>query len=289
MAALALAVVAVSTSAILVRWSESPPQIAAFYRVAFTVLLLAPVTIHRHGTPRAWLSRHDALVAGLAGIALAVHFATWFESLSWTSVAASVTLVQAQPIFVAVGAWALLDERVTPRMTAGILVALGGATVLSLGDLLGGAATAGPWPLWGNALALCGALAMAAYLLVGRSLRQHLPLLPYVLVVYATCVVGLLVFVVAAGFPLAGYQPREWLLFVAMAVGPGILGHTVLNWVLEEVESTVVGVALVGEPLGSTVLAAVLLGEIPGVITVAGGVVVLAGILLTVRSRATAA
>ena len=284
---LAVAVLAVSTSAILIRWSEAPPQVAAFYRVAFTILLLVPLTLARHPRPFESFTRRDGVVAALVGVALAAHFAAWFESLSWTTVAASVTLVQAQPVFVAVGAWAVLDERVTRRMALGILVAVAGGLVLSLAEGSGGAAAA-PWPLWGNALAVLGALAAAVYLLAGRSLRQRLPVLPYVTVVYAASAVGLFAFVVAAGFPLLGYAPREWLLFLAMAAGPGVLGHTVVNWLLEEIESTVVGVALVAEPVGSTLLAALLLGEVPGLATVAGGAVVLAGIVLTARSRATA-
>lgn len=283
---LALAVAAVSTSAILIRWSDAPPQVAALYRTLFTLLLLAPATLHRHPRTVERFDRRDAAVAILAGVALAAHFASWFESLSWTSVAASVTLVQAQPLFVAVGAWALLDERVSRRMAQGIVLAVCGGLLLSFGASSGGSVA--PWPLWGNALALSGALMAATYILVGRSLRQRLPLLPYVAVVYATCVAGLLAFVIAAGFPLLGYPPREWLLFLAMAAGPGILGHTVINWLLEELESTVVGVALVGEPVGSTVFAALLLGELPAWLTVVGGTVVLAGIVRTARNRAAA-
>jgi drug/metabolite transporter (DMT)-like permease len=281
---LVVAILAVSTSAILIRWSEAPPQVAAFYRVMFTILLLAPLTMARHPRTFDSFTRRDGVIATLVGLALAAHFAAWFESLSWTTVAASVTLVQAQPVFVAVGAWAVLDEQVTRRMTLGILIAVVGGVVLSLGDPSDGRAAA-TWPLWGNALAVVGALMAAAYILVGRSLRQRLPVLPYVTVVYATSAVGLLAVVVTAGFPLFGYAPREWLLFFGMAVGPGVFGHTVINWLLEEVESTVVGVSLVAEPVGSTLLAALLLGEVPGVLTVAGGAVVLAGILLTARSR----
>jgi drug/metabolite transporter (DMT)-like permease len=280
---LAVAILAVSTSAILIRWSSAPPQVAAFYRVVFTILLLGPLTLARHPQTLESFTRRDGAIAALAGVALAVHFAAWFESLSWTTVAASVTLVQAQPVFVALGAWALLDERVTRRMTLGILIAVAGGVVLSLGDASAGGTA--PWPRWGNGLAVVGALMAAAYILVGRSLRQRLPVLPYVTVVYATSALGLLAVVVAAGCPLLGYAPREWLLFLAMAAGPGVLGHTVINWLLEEVESTVVGVALVAEPVGSTLLAAVLLDELPGLLTVAGGAVVLSGILLTVRSR----
>lgn len=281
---LALSILAVSTSAILIRWSEAPPQVAAFYRVLFTVCLLAPLTLARHPRTFDSFTRRDGAIAILAGLALAAHFAAWFESLSWTTVAASVTLVQAQPVFVAIGAWAVLDERVTRRMTLGILIAVAGGVVLSLGGASGGARPA-PWPLWGNALAVVGALMAAFYILVGRSLRQRLPVLPYVTVVYATSAVCLFAVVLAASFPLLGYAPREWLLFLAMAIGPGLLGHTVINWLLEELESTVVGVALVAEPVGSTLLAALLLGEIPGLLTVVGGAVVLTGIILTARSR----
>ncbi|MFB6311497.1 MAG: DMT family transporter [Salinirussus sp.] len=281
---LGIAIIAVSTSAILIRWSGAPPQVAAFYRVLLTILILGPLTLARHPRTLSSFDRRELGIALAAGVALAVHFAAWFESLSWTSVAASVTLVQAQPIFVAIGAWALLDERVTRRMTAGILVAVAGAVILSLGSA--DTTAVAVWPLWGNALALTGAAAAAAYILVGRSLRQRLPVLPYVTVVYGAAAGGLLVVVLLAGFPLGGYPVREWLLFLGMAIGPGVLGHTVINWLLEHLESTVIGVALVGEPLGSTVLAALLLGEWPGITTLIGGAIVISGIVLTARSRA---
>ena len=206
------AVLAVSTGAILVRWSGAPSSVAAFYRVVFTTVPLLPVAVWRYREAFARMRARDAAFAALSGVALAVHFAAWFESLAWTSVAASVTLVQSQPVFVALGAWGLLHERVTRRTGVGIAVAVSGMVAMSLGDLLGGA-------------------------------------------------------------------------FVGLAVGPGLLGHTVLNWALGHLESSVVSVSLLGEPIGATVLAAVLLGELPTRFTVIGGVVVLAGILLTTRAR----
>jgi len=282
--ALAVAVLAVSTSAILVRWSDAAASVAAFYRVLLTTVLLAPLALGRHRSAFADLSRRDVLAAGATGVALAVHFAAWFESLAWTSVAASVTLVQCQPLFVAVGAWAFLDERVTRGTTAGILVAVGGIVVMSVGELLGGGAV-GPRPLYGNALALVGGVMAAGYVLAGRSLRQRFPLIPYVTVVYAVSAACLLAFVVASGHPVTGYPPREWALFLAMAVGPGVLGHTILNWALAHVESSMVSVSLLGEPVGSALLALLLLAEIPGWSTLTGGVVVLAGIGVVARSR----
>ncbi|MFW6000286.1 MAG: DMT family transporter [Halorubrum sp.] len=285
-AGLAAAVVAVSAGAILVRLSDAPSSVAAFYRVLFTTLPLAAIATWRYRGELAQIRGSDLAFAVLSGVALAVHFAAWFESLRWTSVAASVTLVQAQPVFVALGAWLLLRERVTRRMAAGIAIAVGGMASMSLGDFLGGVAV-GPRPLYGNALALAGAVAAAGYVLAGRSLRQRISLIPYVTVVYGVCAVALLAFVLAAGYPLAGYPAREWLLFAGLAAGPGLLGHTVLNWALAHLESSVVSVSLLGEPVGATLLAAVLLSEAPTPATVAGGCVVLAGIYVTATEEST--
>jgi len=284
MAALSVAIVAVSTSAILVRWSSAPSVVKALYRVLFTILLLAPPVYLRHRDSFGHLSRRDLLAAAATGVALAAHFASWFESLDWTSVAASVTLVQSQPLFVAVGAALFLNERIGRRRAVGIAVALAGMVTMSMGDLLMGAVLTGERPLFGNALAVVGAVMAAAYVLAGRSLRQRMALLPYVTVVYSACAVVLFALAVGRGAPLVDYPTEEWLLFLAMAVGPGIFGHTVINWALEHVESSVVSVSLLGEPVGSAVLAVVLLSEIPSAITVAGGAVVLAGIYLTAGS-----
>jgi len=234
LAALAVAVAAVSTSAILIRWSGAPSVVKAFYRVLFTTAFL----------------------------------------------------------FVAVGAWALLSERLTRRMLVGIAVALVGAAAMSLGDPLlavlgiGDADALAGTGMLGNALALVGAVTSAAYVLAGRSLRQRVSLVPYVVVVYLACAVVLLAIAVAQNAPLVDYPPREWLLFLGMAVGPGIFGHTVINWALAHVESGVVSVSLLGEPVGSTLLAMLLLpNEIPTPTTIAGGAVVLLGIYLTAAAR----
>lgn len=281
--ALGFAVFAASTSAILVRWSHAPSSVAAFYRVLCTTLLVAPLAVGRHREEFARLSSRDLALAVVAGIALAAHFAAWFESLNHTSVAASVTIVQSQPVFVAIGAALLLGERVDRLTVLGILVAIVGGVAMSFGG--SGTAPIAGSTLYGNGLALLGAVTVAGYVLAGRSIRQRVSLFPYVTVVYSACVLALFGFVGMQGHSFVGYPPREWLLFAAMAVGPGVLGHTVVNWALKYVESVVVSVAWLGEPVGSTLLAMVLLAEIPDAITVAGGVVVLAGIYVTTVRR----
>lgn len=284
MAGLVVAICAISSGAILVRLSTEPPAVAALYRVLFTTLPLVPIAVWKYRAEFRRITVRDLGFATLAGLALAVHFATWFESLTWTSVAASVTLVQSQPVFVALGAWLLLRERVTSRMVLGILVAVVGIVTMSLGDLLGGVLV-GPAPLYGNALALLGAVMAAGYVLAGRSLRQRIALVPYVVVVYSVCTLALLAVVLAQGHPLSGYPPREWLIFVGLALGPGLFGHTVINWALAHLESSVVSVSLLGEPVGATLLAVVFLAEFPTQFTILGGVVVLVGIYYTASDR----
>jgi drug/metabolite transporter (DMT)-like permease len=300
LAALAVAVLAVSTSAILVRWSSAPSPVKAFYRVLFTTALLLPFAFGRYRHHFARLTPRDLVLAGVSGAALAVHFASWFESLNHTTVAASVTLVQAQPLFVAVGAWALLDERVSGRTVAGIGVALAGMLVMSFGDTVAAvegsllaasladvleASAAGDVTLYGNGLAVVGAVMSATYVLAGRSLRQRVALIPYVTVVYGVCTLLLLALTAGEGHALVGYPRREWLLFLGMALGPGIFGHTVVNWALAHLESSVVSVSLLGEPIGSTLLALLLLAEVPSAPTVLGGAVVLGGIYVTASAR----
>jgi drug/metabolite transporter (DMT)-like permease len=298
MAGVAVAVVAVSTSAILVRWSGAPSVVVAFYRVVLTTVAIAPFAIRDRGGFRA-VSRRDLGVAVVSGVALAVHFASFFESLAWTTVAASVTLVTTQPVFVGVGAAALLDERLSGRVAAGILVAMTGASVMSVGPTVAGAVAAGgdvgaavsaafagnADRLYGNALALAGAALGAVYTLAGRSLRQRLSVFVYTFIVYAACAAALGAMAVGTGASLSGYARREWVLFAAMALGPGVVGHTVINWALRYVRSTVVSVSLLGEPVASTVLALALLDEVPGVVTVLGAAVVLCGIAITTRAR----
>ncbi len=279
--ALCVAVLAVSTSAILVRWSTAPSVILAFYRVMLTTVLLVPFLATRYAGDFGVFTRRDWLIAIATGAALAVHFAVYFESLAWTSVAASVTLVQSQPVFVAIGAAIWFRERIRGRRAIGIVVAVLGMAGMSAGEFLAGAATTGSAPLYGNALAVVGAVMAAGYVLVGRSLRQHVALVPYVLVVYTACTGTLFLIALVQGLPFTGYAARDWLIFIGLAVGPGLFGHTVINWTLEHLESSLVSVSLLGEPIGATILALVFLAELPGPTTVIGGLIVLTGIYLT--------
>lgn len=260
--------------------SDAPSTVVAFYRVLFTGLPLLPIAVWKYRPHFARMTRREIGMAILAGCALGLHFATWFESLSWTSVAASVTLVQAQPIFVGLGAWLILRERVSRKMAIGMGIAIFGMAAMSLGDLLSGVLV-GPDPMFGNALALFAAVMTAVYVLVGRFLRQEIALIPYVVIVYGVCAIVLGILVAGQGHAFSGYPAREWLLFLGLAIGPGLVGHTVINWTLAHLDSSVVSVSLLGEPIGATLLAIIILTEYPSVYTILGGLIVLAGIYLT--------
>ncbi len=277
-AGLVVAVVSVSTASIFIKWSEAPALAIAAYRLGFATLLLLVPTLLLNRRELLALSRREVAILSLVGVALAFHFAFWISSLKYTTVANSVILVSTHPILIAA-----ISHRygggLSPREGAGIGVALAGILLIGSGDL-----TLDPASLLGDALALLGMFALAAYLLSGRRLRQRIAVLPYALVVYAAATAALFGGSLALGVPLYPYPQREWILFLALAIVPMILGHTVYNWTLRYVSALLVSMSILGEPILSSVLAVVLLNEVPSAWVIAGGALVLLGIYL-VASR----
>jgi len=283
---LTVAVVVLGTNAILIRWSAAPSVIKGMYRLFLTTLILLPPTAYWHRA-ELWsliFQRDTTRIVG-AGVALAINTWSFFESLEWTSVAATVILGQTQIVFVAIGGYFLLGETLTVKKGGGMLVAFAGVVVMSISGLLDESLFAGAAPLYGNGLAMISGATFAGYLLIGRSVRQRVSLFPYVIVVYGVSSAVLIGFAFLGGatIVLTKYPQREIILFFAMAVGPGIVGHSLLNWVLEHVESNIVSAGFLGVPIVSTLLAVVLLDEIPGVPTAIGGAIVLVGIYITTQ------
>jgi drug/metabolite transporter (DMT)-like permease len=279
LALLAVGVTATSFSAVLVRLADAPAFAVAFYRCAMAAAVLMPFALAYRGRELRSISRVQVALAVLAGAFLAAHFATWIPSLSYTSVAASSVLVTTQPIWVAVFG-RMVGERVSRRALVGIAVALGGTIVISGGDLGGGGRAVA-----GDGLAIAGAICAAAYVISGRNLRRDLSLLTYVAIVYTTAAALLAIVMAASGTGFAGYEPKVWLLFVAITAGPQLMGHTVFNYLLGHLEAGVVAVAIMAEPVGATLLALVILGEAPPVAAVAGGGLILVGVYLAIASQ----
>jgi drug/metabolite transporter (DMT)-like permease len=274
--ALFISIIAVSTASILVRMSKGPPLVIATYRMLFSTLLLLPFFLRFDGYRklRSMSARGVASLMGI-GVVLAIHFASWITSLSFTTVASSAIFVHIDPIFVAVVSHFFLKERVTKRMVAGIIIAFIGVTVIAVGD-----AGIGELNLYGDLLALIGGVMLGIYILGGRVVRRNLDLTSYVTPVYATASLVLVLMSLISGTPLTGYPVNEYVLFFAIALVPMIFGHTVYNWALRYVSAPLVSMSLLGEPVGASILALMFLDEVPSLMVLLGGVVTLAGILI---------
>jgi drug/metabolite transporter (DMT)-like permease len=277
---LSLAVLFVSFGAILVRLAAAPPLAVSFYRVALASLILLPFAAG--DARRSWsaLGPKQRWLLLASGGALALHFATWIASLSYTTVASSVLLVNTAPLFAIVFSRLFLHEKPSPTVLAAIPVAFTGAGLIAFGDWTGS-----PGSLLGNGLAVAGAVAVAVYQVIGRGLRDALPLNAYVLGVWATAALALAGMARGFGVPLGGYPKTTWLLFVALAVVPTIGGHGLVNKSLRSLPAPTVGLFLLGEPVIASLLAWLIFREVPGPWTLAGGAVVLAALAVVLARR----
>jgi drug/metabolite transporter (DMT)-like permease len=272
---LCVAVLSISSSAILVRWAEAPALALAFWRTFGGAVILGPAAFRSDVRP----GRSSFALLMIAGLALALHFGVWLASLERTSVAASVTLVTTVPIFIAGWEW-LRGRSPSPRTWVAIAITLTGAAVVTGGDAL-----FNPGSLDGDTLALIGAIAMAVYLLVGDRLRNDLPTVSYAAPTYAIAATVLLVAALVSGTTLTGFNTQTWLAIGAMILGPQLGGHTVLNLLLAQLGSLTVSLALLAEPIGASTLAWLFFNEVPTVSVVLGAPLVLTGLFLQVTSK----
>ena len=273
-------ILAISTSPILIRVAAMPALVLAFWRCLAGAVVLAPFAPRgRVGT----LDRADLARLAASGLFLAVHFALWNASLGLTTVAAATTLVSCAPLFVGLGS-VFLGEAPSGRAWAGIALATAGAVVIGVGDAT--AFGGGPDEVLGDLLAFGGAVAMAAYLLLGRVARRRLPVSTYAASVYGVAAAALLPACLLAGSSLGGYRATAWLALAGVVAGPQLLGHTVFNGLLASVSASVVAVVMLLEPVIATVLAWWLFDEVPGPSLWVGAPMVLAGVwLATTGSR----
>ena len=282
-ALLVVGVTAVSFSAVLVREADAPSIAVAFYRCAMASAVLVPLGLVRHRAEYRRLTSTQWRLAIASGVVLAAHFATWISSLSFTTVAASAVLVQTLPLWVAAFG-RFVGERPSRRALAGMGVALVGTAIIAGGGFGGGTRA-----LFGDLLALAGAIFAAIYVLLGRSLRQQLSLVTYSSIVYAASAIVLGAMMIVSGTAFVGYPSKTWLMFVLITAGPQFLGHTTFNYLLGHVRAAIVAVALLAEPVGATILAWIILGEAPGIATVIGGAIVLWGVSLAIAAETRAA
>jgi len=277
---LPLGLLAISTASILIKICEAPPLVIAAYRLTISAFVLALLTLPRLRRDFSKLQKQEIAAAILAGGFLCFHFSFWITSLRYTSVASSVILVTTNPIFVALASIFLLRERVPPLLFLAILIAVFGGIIIGWGDWEKGRES-----LYGDFLALLGALMATGYLLTGRRIRRKIDLRVYITLVYGAAALFLVLLAILSGDPFFGYPPKTYFLFLLLALGPQLIGHTIINWALRFFSAAMVAVLILGEPIGATILAILLLGEPLGLWAITGGCLVLLGIYLAAREE----
>ena len=296
LAVLAFGILAASTASLFIRYAQRdiPSIVIAAYRLSLATLALTPVVLTRYRKELMSLTARQVLLLCMSGLFLAFHFAAWITSLQYTTVASSVVLVTTTPLWVAFLSPIILKEQPGKAIWIGLLIALAGGTVVSLGQscaVQNGYLQCPPLAEFiraenftGNLLALVGAWMATGYMLIGRRLRSSLALTSYIYVVYGAAAVSLLLMVVVTGEKMVGYSRQSYLYCLALALIPQLFGHSSYNWALKYVSAVFVSVSMLGEPIGSTILALLFLKETPTFLELGGGVLILFGIYLASRN-----
>lgn len=290
--AILIAILAVSTASIFIRFAQNegtPSLVIAALRLTFATLLLAPIALTKHIEEIKHFARTEILLGALSGIFLALHFATWISSLEYTRVASSVVFVSTGPLWVALLSPLLLKEHLARTAMIGLGLALVGGTIIGLSDVCvwdGGLSCPALQDgmqgraMWGNFLALLGALTITGYLIIGRKLRSGIALIPYIFMVYGMGAIVLIIIMFISGNSPFGYASKTYGWIFLLAALPQLIGHSIFNWALKYMPAAFVAVTTLGEPIGSAILAFFILNETPTLATIIGGVFILSGIYL---------
>ncbi len=277
-AQIALGIVAVSFGAIFARLAGEASAFAiAAWRLTLAAVVLAPFALFQ--SPRT-MDRANLIRSIISGSALACHFVLWISSLEYTTVASSVLFVSTHPIFVGLGSLLFLRERLLRRLVIGILLAVAGGALIGFGDFrFGGAA------LRGDLLALGGGVTAAIYMLIGRRVRRTVSLPEYVATSYGTAAVLVLLLCWITQTRLVGFAASTYGYLLLLGLIPQLIGHSTINWALKRLSAPRVSLFVLGEPVGSTLLAMILFREYPGGLNLLGAAIILIGIYISLRTE----
>jgi drug/metabolite transporter (DMT)-like permease len=281
---LILSVSMVSSASILILFSSSHPFVIVFWRTFYGAIFMASIGILRGDFKRLkqLVTKENWYWLVAIGITLSLHFCTWFQSLFMTTVAASVVLVDSSPIFTAILSTLFLGEALRRRSWAGIFIALIGAVFLAWGDFGGSGFIA----LSGDLLALSGAVFLALYFIGGRRHAKGMPITVYTTIIYFIAAITTIPICMIFDLNIIVFEPIEVVIFLALAIFPTVLGHSVNNYLLTKVPAYVVSSAVLGEPIGAALLAALIFSQIPGLTTIIGFFVILFGIAMVLADIA---
>lgn len=282
--ALLTGVIAVSTSAVIIKQAQNegvPSLVIAAFRLTLATLVLTPLTLMRHRDALRSLNRRDWMLLATSGVFLALHFATWISSLEYTSVLISTVLVTTTPLWVSALEVVFLKSRLNRWVILGIIECLVGGIAIGLTGAEGGSASN---PALGGTLALIGAMTVAVYMVIGRSVRSRLALLPYIWVVYGCAALTMLVITGVRGLPYTGYSSDAYLYLVLAALIPQVLGHSSFNFAVKYLPATYIGIVTQLEPIASSGIAFFLLNEQPMMTQVIASALILFGVANVVLS-----
>lgn len=270
-----LGVIGVSFSAIFVKYATVPSMVLALYRMGFAAILLLPVVAAKFQDELKQLKRIDWMLCMLSGFFLACHFSAYFESLNHTSVASSTVLVDMEVFFVALVTVLVFHDKISKAAVAGILLTFAGSIVLALTD-----SSEGSNIVYGDILAILGAVFVSVYTLIGRHQRTRMSTTVYTFLVYASASVTLLVFCLVSGNQIAAAEPVNYIWGLLLTLCCTFFGHSVFSWSLKYVPAAFVSTAKLGEPVFATIMSIFLFGEMPKPMQVIGGLVILGGLCL---------
>ena len=273
-----LAIVVVSFAAILIRLCTVPTAVIAAYRLWFSSLLLLPVFLKRGRG--CGVSMRQLGLCIVAGLFLALHFLFWIESLRLTTVASSVVLVTTSPIFAGIFGWVVLRERIGRKTGLAILLTFAGSVAISRGGV-----DLAPEMLRGNLYAILGAAAFGAHFVTGRTARRGMGFLEYVFLTYTASALILIAWAIATRHHLTGFAPQNYLWFLLLALGPQVFGHSSLNWALKYLPAPKIAISILGEPIGSSLLAWLFFAEVPGYSLLGGAALILYGVYLAFTDK----
>jgi drug/metabolite transporter (DMT)-like permease len=277
-AIVASAVIVVSFAAILIRLCTVPTAVIAAYRLSIASLFLLPFFLAQ--ARGGLITLRQVVLSIMAGLFLSLHFLFWIESLKLTTVASSVMLVTTSPIFAAVFGWFVLREGMGRKTLLAILLCFVGSAIISRGGV-----DLGSEALRGNIYAILGAAAFGAQFVIARSLRRTMGVIEYAFITYTASALMLLGWAALRGHRFAGFASINYLWFILLALGPQVFGHTSLNWALKYLPAPKVALSVLGEPIGSALLAWVFFAEVPGSALFIGGALILSGVYTAMTER----
>lgn len=275
-----IGITAISFSSIFVKWSEAPVSIQAMYRLIFTMLLMLPFSLKYVPDVRKFTVADVAKLMA-SGTMLAVHFLLWMGSLQWTSVASSTIILALQPVFVMIGAYIFFKEKTSYSALFGMGIAFLGVFLLIGKGGMSGTGT----HLTGDLMSLFGTMAVAVHMLLGQLLLRKIPSFIYSWFVFAFAALFLAIYNGFTDISMTGYPLKEWGIFALLAIVPTVFGHLLFNWLMKYSSASTVSMSVLGEPVGASLLAFLLLHESMNGLQAAGGGLVLLGLILFLNVR----